>query len=316
MEKIFEYIHEIIMEESFSKAAEKLYVTQPALSTAIKKYEEEVGRKIFDRSTSPISLTPAGELIHEHIHTLLEMEKNIFEKFKELDESLHGTIRFGATQYFITVVLSEFLYTFKSKYPFIRIELMEAASSELISMLNENKIDLFLSVGSFNAAKYKFSKGIRDTLYFAVPKAFVPDAFVQYALCKNDIVFLEKNSLKHVPTLSFLNAIPFIMLTKGNNLHNRCLALLEYENIHPYSIMEIAQLTTAHHLAARGFGATLTTDRLIKEQNDNPDIFYFSYDSEIMHREFNIVMNKKKYINKGMDIFIRELSLYSNGEDL
>ena len=59
-----EYIYAVYEEKSFSKAAQKLYITQPALSTAIKKVEKKIGTPIFDRSTSPIGLTPGGEVFH------------------------------------------------------------------------------------------------------------------------------------------------------------------------------------------------------------------------------------------------------------
>ena len=55
-----EYVYAVYEEKSFSKAAQKLYITQPALSTAIKKVEKKIGTPIFDRSTSPIGLTPGG----------------------------------------------------------------------------------------------------------------------------------------------------------------------------------------------------------------------------------------------------------------
>ena len=58
-----EYVYAVYEEKSFSKAAQKLYITQPALSTAIKKVEKKIGTPIFDRSTSPIGLTPGVKFI-------------------------------------------------------------------------------------------------------------------------------------------------------------------------------------------------------------------------------------------------------------
>ena len=69
-----EYVYAVYEEKSFSKAAQKLYITQPALSTAIKKVEKKIGTPIFDRSTSPIGLTPGGEVYIDAIEKLTEQE--------------------------------------------------------------------------------------------------------------------------------------------------------------------------------------------------------------------------------------------------
>ena len=61
MLKGMDYVYAVYKERSFSKAAEKLYISQPALSSTIKKVEKELGLQLFDRSTSPVRVTPAGE---------------------------------------------------------------------------------------------------------------------------------------------------------------------------------------------------------------------------------------------------------------
>ena len=70
-----EYVYAVYEEKSFSKAAQKLYITQPALSTAIKKVEKKIGSPIFDRSTSPIGLTPSGEVYIDAIEKLFALEQ-------------------------------------------------------------------------------------------------------------------------------------------------------------------------------------------------------------------------------------------------
>ena len=69
-----EYVYAVYEEKSFSKAAQKLYITQPALSTAIKKVEKKIGTPIFDRSTSPIGLTPGGEVLITILAAMAEQE--------------------------------------------------------------------------------------------------------------------------------------------------------------------------------------------------------------------------------------------------
>ena len=78
-----EYVYEIYRERSFSTAAQKLYVTQPALSNKIKRIEDEIGSPIFDRSTSPIRLTEVGRAYIETVEQMIRLEEN-FARLEEL----------------------------------------------------------------------------------------------------------------------------------------------------------------------------------------------------------------------------------------
>ena len=80
-----EYVYAVYEEKSFSKAAQKLYITQPALSTAIKKVEKKIGSPIFDRSTSPIGLTPSGEVYIDAIEKLFALEQNTINQLNNLN---------------------------------------------------------------------------------------------------------------------------------------------------------------------------------------------------------------------------------------
>ena len=72
-----DYVYAVYLNKSFSKAAQQLYISQPALSAAIKKVEEEIQLPLFDRSSSPIQLIPAGEYYIESIEKIMEIEKEM-----------------------------------------------------------------------------------------------------------------------------------------------------------------------------------------------------------------------------------------------
>ena len=83
-----EYIYAIYQEHSFSKAAQKLFVSQPWLSSVVKKVEQEIKTPLFDRSTNPISLTPAGEYYIQQVEKVMAIEEDMREHFAAL--SGHG----------------------------------------------------------------------------------------------------------------------------------------------------------------------------------------------------------------------------------
>ena len=77
MFRIFHYLDEVYREQSFSRAAQKLYLSQPSLSLTIKRYENEIGVQIFDRSTTPVKLTEAGEVVMEYIQRILATQRDM-----------------------------------------------------------------------------------------------------------------------------------------------------------------------------------------------------------------------------------------------
>ena len=88
-----DYIYEVYKERSFSTAAKKLYVTQPALSSAIKKAEEKMGTLLFDRSSVPIRLTPAGKVYIEAIEQIRTIKEDMENTIRDVSRVKTGNIR-------------------------------------------------------------------------------------------------------------------------------------------------------------------------------------------------------------------------------
>ena len=84
MQQEMEYIYEVYRERNFTRAAENLFITQPALSMAIQKAEERIGIPIFDRSTRPISLTDAGEAYIEYIESARHLDAEFDRHIRDI----------------------------------------------------------------------------------------------------------------------------------------------------------------------------------------------------------------------------------------
>lgn len=87
-----EYVYAVYKERSFSKAAKKMFISQPALSKMVKKAEQNIGAPIFDRSTIPVSLTPEGEKYIKAVESIYQIEDNVMRYFKDLNELKIGKI--------------------------------------------------------------------------------------------------------------------------------------------------------------------------------------------------------------------------------
>ncbi|MBR3545277.1 MAG: LysR family transcriptional regulator, partial [Oscillospiraceae bacterium] len=88
----YRYVLAVVQEQSFSAAAQKLYMTQPALSQAIIKLENQLNIKIFDRSTVPVSLTDEGEVFVEIAKEILECERTLEDRLSFMDKTISGRL--------------------------------------------------------------------------------------------------------------------------------------------------------------------------------------------------------------------------------
>ena len=135
-------VYTIYREGSFSKAAQKLFLTQPALSIAIRKIEEEIGMPLFDRHYKPLRLTAAGEIYVDTAKKVLLLEQEQRQRLNDIKNLVTGSIRLGGTHYLNAYILPEILASFSRKYPGVKLDIMERSAYELSVMLAERQLDL------------------------------------------------------------------------------------------------------------------------------------------------------------------------------
>ena len=166
------YIYEIYKSGSFMKAAENLFISQPALSFTIKKFEEELGTKIFDRHTKPTTLTPAGELYIHFIEDIARLEKNFFVELSDLQDAKTGHITIGCASYVMSNILPDILQPFRLRHPRISLELVEMPSFDLNLKLSEDALDIVVDSSSFNQNHFQSDFLLQETILLAVPCGF------------------------------------------------------------------------------------------------------------------------------------------------
>ena len=128
MEQDMKYIYQVYQDGSFSAAAEHLYMSQPALSIAVKRVEESVGAELFDRSRRPLALTEAGQNYIDTLQGILRLEEDLARQIEDLRGLKTGTLRLGGTHFLNCYILAPILAAFAKEYPGIRIELSEDRS--------------------------------------------------------------------------------------------------------------------------------------------------------------------------------------------
>lgn len=129
---------------SFSEAANLCFVTQSTLSTMIKKLENQLSIKLFDRQHKPVILTPEGQKLMSQFKVIKNEYENLFELCKQTKEKFHGTLKIGIIPTLAPFLLPLFLDTFSTKYPNLTLEINEITTDTIIRKLKLRAIDIGL----------------------------------------------------------------------------------------------------------------------------------------------------------------------------
>lgn len=304
MEAEMRYIYEVYRYRSFSKAAQALFITQPALSIAVQKVENRIGMPLFDRSSKPISLTAAGELYIQKYREIEHLEQDLMQQINDLSSLQTGTLRVGGTTYLNSFVLPPALSLFSKEFPGVRLELTEAGSGHLLQMLSDHTIDVTLnSTEAPQDTFYRYPCYV-DVILISVPKSFPVNAsLAEFALTADDLLQKKHREFdRPAAPLTAFSDTPFILLTPENNLRRRAMDIFAEAGITPPISMEINQLVTSFHLSSAGLGAAFVSDRLVTSASQN--VYFYRVHSPHATRVFDLVFSDRHYVSKAMYAFL------------
>jgi len=129
---------------SFTKAAERLFVSQPSLSAGIKKLEQVLDVTLFERGGRQTILTPAGKLFEQKARVLLDNYQATLRELRELKDQ--PVLRLGTLRTIRITCLADLIYTFQQQFPSVLIELVDGSCHELCAQLEQGDVDLVMTV--------------------------------------------------------------------------------------------------------------------------------------------------------------------------
>jgi DNA-binding transcriptional LysR family regulator len=132
---------EVARHASFSRAAEKRFRTQPAISSQIRSLEEEVGAKLFDRSGGKVSLTAGGKAFQKYVEETLEARKAMLVAIAEMERVPRGEIIVGANEGTCLHILPEVFADFKKQYPDVSVNIKRADYAGILESVIDNSVD-------------------------------------------------------------------------------------------------------------------------------------------------------------------------------
>lgn len=277
--KDMEYVCCIAEFNNFSKAAEKLFVSQSALSQSITKLEEELGLQLFRRTSKGVFLTYAGEIFLEESEKIISQTKIFKEKLENLSSCKKRTLGIGAYQFYGRYFFPKIIPEFNKLFPDVQIKIIEDSQYNLEKILLEDEVDLVISAFLDFNPKIVYKKLFTEDILLAVPKSNplnqkIKDEIVDLSIFKNE---------------------NFILLMKGIKARKNIDKICESLSFNLHCILETKDFETVNSLVDQNMGVGFVPSSVEKLEG----IKYYKIKNAYSSREFFIAYKKstqKPYI--------------------
>ncbi len=277
--------------QSFTAAAKKLYISQPSLSYVISKVEEENGVLLFDRKTTPITLTYAGKRYVETAREILTLYDSLQKELHDIGNEESGEINLGIPTERAGYMLPRILKRFRSSFPKVSLRLKEARSSQIVHDLENGIVDLAILPGRTD----DLPAGLQTELIYKEKLYLVAD---QSMITKEMILEKESDDQPALLDLSKMKDIPFILMGEGQYIRKYAERILHEAGLNPEEMVVVTSGITAVQLAKAGLGATIISERAIIPQGGIHEIPCFRYVGSDAQWDVNAVYRQGMYLSR------------------
>lgn len=242
----FEYILAVAEERNLTKAAERMFISQPAMTLRIKRLEDELGVRIFDRSKIPLEITPEGEIYLTEMKKIKMMEENLFYKLLSSRHTTSRQLVIGIGLNRGRFLLPVLLPALSTIHPQLSFQTREGSDSETETLIKNDSVDIgILSSATVSQELYAVTL-LFEEVFLAIPRGHP-------ILEGKDI---SGNSPEHPCTISpeSLDGQPFILGQLGYGLTRFGNYIFSLHHIKPSYTLNIGNSETAYWLAGAGMG--------------------------------------------------------------
>jgi len=270
---------------SFTKAAESLHMTQPAVTFQVRQLEEYFNTRLFDRTHNRISLTEAGTKVYEYAERIFQLYNELENSVRELTGEISGVLILGASTTIAEYMLPALLGDFKAKYPDVNLRLKVSNTDGIVSMVEHNIIDLGVVEAPVSNKNLAVEVCRTDRLVAIVP----PNHPLSQ---KGDTVKLEE-----------IVKYPYICREEGSGTREVILDFLKETGIEPSAlniIMELGSLEALKGAVEAGIGISIVSRATLLKEIKLGTLDVLELDPPL-ERPFSFVHQKHKFRQRAMD---------------
>lgn len=269
---------------SFTKAAESLHMTQPAVTFQVRQLEEHFNTRLFDRTHNRISLTEAGKRVSEYAERIFQLYSELENSVRELTGDISGVLILGASTTIAEYMLPALLGDFKAKYPEVNLRLKVSNSEGIVSMVEQNIIDL------------------------GIVEAPVSNKNLAVAVCRTDrlvVITPPGHPLSKADTvpLTAIADYPYICREEGSGTREVILDCLREAGVEPSQlniIMELGSLEALKGAVEAGIGISVVSIATLVKEIKLGTLEVLELDPPV-ERPFSFVHQKHKFRQRAMD---------------
>lgn len=293
------YVITIARERNITKAAQKLYISQPSLSMSLKKLEKELGTSLFERKNGELALTYAGELFYEWAESSLRSKQSLTDKLDDISNHLRHKIRIGLSPHRSAIMLPEILERFYAEAGNCDVQIIEEPTYALKGLLEQNELDLMIDVPHPDTLNYQSELLAEEHILLAVPNSLLAQVSHAIFSSDSDVPYKRRNI-----RLSSELSLPFILLTEKQVIGQMSRRIFETCSFYPETCITCSTVESALTLASRGLGATFIPEYFAGQKRFAENVTYFSIEHYHDTRKICLIYRKNQYQNKHLTLIL------------
>ena len=248
--RVLKYFLAVAREQSFSTAAERLFLSQPTLSRQLKELEDELGKTLLVRSNKGVTLTEEGVILRKRAEEIVDLMDKTEQEVRQSNDSVSGTVYIGAGETYAIKLIADTAHHLKADYPGIHYSFFSGNGTDVMEKLDRGLMDFGLIFGNIDRTRYEAVE--------------IPLHDTWGVLMRQDEPLARKASL----TISDVSGLDLIIPRQPN--HSTMLSEMIAEQAPDANIVaEYNLIYNASVMVGEGIGCAIALDRLINVSGDS-----------------------------------------------
>jgi LysR family hydrogen peroxide-inducible transcriptional activator len=279
------YFCAVVRAGNFTRAAQDQHVAQPSLSQQIRKLEDELGTKLFDRFPRFARLTESGKAFLSKAEAILRQVGEARSEIQEMSRTDVGTVHVGAiptiAPYFLAPVLARFI----QRRPNISVRIAEEITPVLLDYLHNGRVDFVLLALPIRGDEFLCEELFRESLFACVPKG-------------------HRLATRRSIGMTELHGEPFLLLKEGHCFRENALAACRRSKVHPNVVFESGQFSTILSMVCAGMGVSVVPAMAVEKQ---PGCRFVRLNDERTMRKVGLAQLRHRALSRVQRVLVDEI---------
>jgi DNA-binding transcriptional LysR family regulator len=285
---VYRVFYVTAIEQNFSNAAKKLYITQPSVSHSIKQLEEKLGVQLFNRTSKGVIITHEGKILFDYIHQAFGLIDNAQHKISDLKNLEGGHVTIGGSDSTCKHYLLPYVQTFQEVFPKIRIKLQQGSTPHILDKLLNGQIDIGIIHLPINQSQ------IQVTQFLSINSTFIVGKKHEYLA--NKTLSLEE-MLKY----------PIISFSETSSSRRYLNQLFQKKGLMVQPDIEVGSVELLIECAKIGMGIAFVTKELVTKELSEGELFEVNPDVKLEKRKVGLITRKNIPLSIAAEKFFKHI---------